>query len=89
MEVGQSVAFKVAVVVETRGRGNLQGECLAVASCPSKQIIAEETNHIAESSVSDEGQAGIVLRPSRGPNVLIASVSLAMARMYSSTHSWM
>ena len=54
MEVGQGVAFKVGVVVETRGRGNLQGECLAVASCPSKQIIAEETNHIAESSVSDE-----------------------------------
>ena len=46
--------FEVLVAGEASGRGNLQGKCLAVAPCPSEEIVVKGRSEVRERELSDE-----------------------------------
>ena len=46
--------FEVLVAGEASGCGNLQGKCLAVAPCPSEEIVVKGRSEVRERKLSDE-----------------------------------
>ena len=54
MKIRHCMEFEVLVAGEASGCGNLQGKCLAVAPCPSEEIVIKGRSEVRERKLFDE-----------------------------------